>query len=124
MICRDPHHTLHAVADRLCVHADDLRLLIDEKSAGVSLEFTLDVVAALVHEYAIDPNWLLTGQYEGAKHRHALMLGEDRTRTGRQSIRDLVQLQYNRIGERRIYLSLPPTIEALRDKVASLLNPR
>ena len=124
MICRDPHHTLHAVADKLCVRADDLRLLIDEKSAGVTLEFTLDVVAAIVHEYGIDPKWLLTGQYEGTIHRHALMLGEDRTRAGRQNIRHFVQLQNDRIREKRVYLTLPPTIEALRDKVVSLLNPR
>ncbi len=124
MICRDPHHTLDAVATRLCVPASDLRALIDDNGSSSDLGFTLDVVAALVHEYGIDPRWLLTGQYDGAMHRQALLLGEDRTMAGRHHVRDFVQEQYERWREKRSYLSLPPTLEALRDKVASLLNSR
>lgn len=124
MICRDPHHTLDAAAAKLCVPADDLRVLIDGPRSSVGLEFTLDVVAALVHEYAIDPKWLLTGQYDGGMHREALMLGEDRSREGRQRVRDFVQAQYDHLREKRLYLSLPPTLEALREKVVGLLNPR
>jgi hypothetical protein len=57
-------------------------------------------------------------------HRQALLLGEDRTKPGRQHIREFVQAQYDRLREKRLYLSLPPTLEALRERVASLLNPR
>jgi hypothetical protein len=124
VICRDPHHTLDAAATQLCVAALDLRALIDDNGSSSDLAFTLDVVAALVHEYGIDPRWLLTGQYEGAMHRQALLLGEDRTKAGRQRVRGFVQEQYDRSREKRSYLSLPPTLEALRDKVASLLNSR
>ena len=124
MICRDPHHTLDATAAKLCVPAEDLRSLIGGQHWSVGLEFTLDVVAALVHECAIDPKWLLTGQYDGGMHREALMLGEDRTKGGRQRIREFVQAQYDRLRERRFYLSLPPTLEALREKVVALLTPR
>ena len=124
VICRDPHHTLDAAATKLCVPAEDLRALIDEKGSHATIDFTLDVVTALVHEYAIDPKWLLTGQYDGAMHRQALLFGEDRTRAGRQNIRHFVQAQYERSREKRLYLSLPPTLEALREKVASLLNAR
>lgn len=124
VICRDPYHTLDAAAAKLCVSAEDLRALIDDKASSVGIDFTLDVVTALVHEYAIDPRWLVSGQYDGAMHRQALLLGEDRTKAGRQTIRDFVQAQYNRTREKRLYLSLPPTLEALREKVVSLLNPR
>ena len=124
MVCRDPHHTLDAAATQLCVPAPDLRAFIDDNRSSSDLAFTLDVVAALVHEYGIDPRWLLTGQYDGGMHRQALLLGEDRTRDGRQHVRDFVQDQYARSREKRSYLSLPPTLEALRDRVAALLNSR
>jgi hypothetical protein len=101
-----------------------LRVLIDDNGSSSDLAFTLDVVAALVHEYGIDPRWLLTGQYDGGMHRQALLVGEDRTRAGRQNVRDFVQEQYERSREKRSYLSLPPTLEALRDRVAALLNSR
>jgi hypothetical protein len=124
VICRDPHHTLDAVAVKLCVPTQELRALIDDKGSSSGLDFVLDVLAALVHEYAIDPKWLLTGQYDGEMHRQALLLGEDRRRAGRQNIRDFVQAQYEKSREKRLYLSLPPTLEALREKVVSLLGPR
>lgn len=108
----------------MCVPAEDLQALIDpQRSISIGLDFTLDAVAALVHEYAIDPKWLLTGHYDGAMHRDALLLGEDRTMSGRQKVRAFVQAQYDRLRDKRFYLSLPPTLEALRDKVASLLKP-
>jgi hypothetical protein len=124
VIYRDPRHTPDAVAEQLCVPAHDLRALIDGKDLFIDMASTLDVVAALVHEYGIDPKWLLTGQYDGGMHRQALLVGEDRTRAGRQNVRHFVQEQYNRTREKRTYLSLPPTLEALRDKVVSLLVPR
>ena len=124
VVCREPRHTLDATADRLCVSVEELRTLLVDNARHADLRVVLDVAAALVHEYAIDPKWLLTGQYDGTMHRQALILGEDRSRVGREKVRELVQALYDRLRERRLYLALPPTLEALREKVASLLAPR
>ncbi|HEY2379217.1 MAG TPA: hypothetical protein VGH98_24765 [Gemmatimonadaceae bacterium] len=84
----------------------------------------LDVVAAVVQEYAVDPMWLLTGQYDGAAHRNALLLGEDRGKPGRQILRDMVQAQFDQLREKRFYLTLPPALAILRQKMVSLLRSR
>jgi len=122
VICRDLRHTPDVVATSLCVDVDELRALLGDGATEVDGVFLLDVVAALVQEYGIDPRWLLTGQYDGGVHRHALTLGEDRSKAGRQHLRDFVQAEYNQLREKRTYLSLPPTLEVLREKVASLLR--
>jgi hypothetical protein len=33
---------------------------------------TIDVIAALVRTYGLDPSWVLTGEYDPATHRTAL----------------------------------------------------
>lgn len=60
----------------------------------VDAEFVVDVVAAFVREFAVDPQWLLTGKYDGAVHRQALLLGENRTAAGTRALRDFVHRQY------------------------------
>ena len=42
-----------------------LRMSIDE----VSPHPTIDVMIAVVRHYGVDPNWLLTGEYDPALHR-------------------------------------------------------
>ena len=50
------------------------RLRVDELSLRMSVDDlapypTVDVIAAVVREYGVDPTWLLTGEYDSATHR-------------------------------------------------------
>src|SRR4051812_42372877 len=62
---------LEAAAERLGVSELALRLSTDD----VSPHPTLDVLAALVREYGVDPCWLIYGEYDGATHRAAVEQG-------------------------------------------------
>jgi hypothetical protein len=79
---RQPGRSLAALAGMLRVEYDVFRSLITEPERTVEPTFLIDVVAGLVRECAVDPQWLLTGNYDGAIHRHALLLGEDRSPVG------------------------------------------
>ena len=57
------------------------RLKVDEVSLRMSVDDlapypTIDVVAAVVREYGVDPTWLLTGEYDSSVHR---MMAEKHT---------------------------------------------
>jgi hypothetical protein len=69
----------------VCLAADSLRMP------------ALDLARFLVYEAGVDPQWLLTGEYDGAMHRQVLMLGEDRSAHGRTAVRDFVDRQYRRV---------------------------
>ena len=50
------------------------RLKVDEISLRMSVDTlapypTVDVIAAVVREYGVDPTWLLTGEYHAGTHR-------------------------------------------------------
>ena len=55
-------------AHRLNVDEIGLRMSIDELAPNP----TVDVIAALVATYGVDPSWLLTGDYDSATHRGIL----------------------------------------------------
>jgi hypothetical protein len=57
-----------AAARRLGIDEVGLRMSIDELAPNP----TVDVVAAIVLAYGVDPTWLLTGDYDTAIHRHSL----------------------------------------------------
>jgi len=57
-----------ASARRLGVDEVGLRMSIDDLAPNP----TVDVVAAIVLAYGVDPTWLLTGTYDSAVHRHSL----------------------------------------------------
>ena len=59
---------LAETARRLHVDEVSLRMSIDE----VSPYPTIDVLIAVVNEYAVDPSYLLTGRYDPDVHRRAL----------------------------------------------------
>jgi hypothetical protein len=59
------------VADRLGVEELSLRTSIDELSPHP----TVEVLAAVIRVYGIDPSWLLTGKYDANTHR-SVMEGE------------------------------------------------
>ena len=63
----------------------------------IEADFAIDVIAALVRECAVDPQWLLTGKYDGAVHRRALLMGESRNGAGEQELREFVHKQYREL---------------------------
>lgn len=67
---------LAATAQRLGVSERDLLLSIDERSPHP----TLDVVAAIVCEYGVDPSWIIYGDYDSATHHESLEKGARLTR--------------------------------------------
>lgn len=62
-----------AVARRLRVDELELRMTIDVDSPRP----TMDVLLAVIREYAVDPTWLLTGDYDSGTHRRTM--DSDRT---------------------------------------------
>jgi len=62
---------LEAVAQRLRVPEFALRLSLDDKAP----QPTLDVLAAIVREYGVDPSWLIHGVYDSSTH-NAVLDGE------------------------------------------------
>ena len=59
---------LEAIAHRLRIPEFALRMSVDD----VAPHPTLDVLAAIVREYGVDPNWLIRGEYDQATHYAAL----------------------------------------------------
>ena len=62
---------LDQTAERLGVSELALRLSVDPRSPHP----TLDVLAAVVREYAVDPCWLLYGEYDSVAHTVAMETG-------------------------------------------------
>ena len=60
--------TIEAAASRLRVGEATLRMSADEASPRPRL----DVLVALVREFALDPSWLMTGTYDPGMHRRAM----------------------------------------------------
>lgn len=75
------------------------RLGLEELSLRMSIDIdsphpTVEVLAAVVREFGVDPTWLLTGVYDAATHRSAMENG-----TGSAAaVRDLVEKR-SRISE-------------------------
>jgi hypothetical protein len=55
-------------ARRLHVDVTSLHMSIDEEAPYP----TIDVIAAVIRQYGVDPCWLLTGYYDSLTHRQAL----------------------------------------------------
>ena len=62
---------LAEAAERLGLEELSLRMSIDEESPHP----TIEVLAAVIREYGVDPTWLLTGIYDSATHRSAMESG-------------------------------------------------
>jgi transcriptional regulator with XRE-family HTH domain len=62
---------LEELAARLGVEEMSLRMSVDDLSPHP----TVEVLAAVIRVYGVDPSWLLTGQYDAATHR-SVMEGE------------------------------------------------
>lgn len=59
---------LGAMAARLGIDEVSLRMSIDPLAPYP----TLDVLAAVVAHYGVDPTWLVTGDYQSVSHRAAM----------------------------------------------------
>jgi hypothetical protein len=84
------------LARRLRVSESAVRAAIDQTSPHP----TLDLLAAIVREYGVDPSWLVFGEYDAAIHRASLEAAS------RFTARDLVDLASGKVrrGE------LPPAL--------------
>lgn len=76
--------TLTAMAEQLGVDETALRISLDE----VAPYPTIEVIAAVVAKYGVDPSWLLTGEYNSETHRAML---ESRTEEWPRAIAALLQ---------------------------------
>jgi hypothetical protein len=112
VLSRQPTDCLERAASSLDIPADALQHLIARSDQLIDTSLIIDVVAVLVHECGIDPKWLLTGEYDGALHREALLLGEDRTSHGARVVREFVKEQYRQLRQPKL-LSLPSARAAL-----------
>lgn len=106
VVSRQSLESLDAVANTLLVGPAEFRALINDRKKLIDEPFLVDVVAAFVYEFAVDPEWLLTGHYNGSTHREALLIVEDRTVTRTHVIRQFVQERYERL--RGPGTSVPP----------------
>jgi hypothetical protein len=102
---RLPRRSVAELASYLAVEPDPLHVLLDEGDKPIDVAFLIEVVAAVVREAAVDPQWLLTGRYDGNQHRQALTLGENRSAAGRQALRDFVREQFHRLRDGISYFS-------------------
>ena len=86
-------------AARLGIEELSLRMSIDEHSPHP----TVEVLAAVVREFGVDPTWLLTGAYNVSTHRHSM----DGLHSITAELRARVEQQPSRISEptsRRFYI--------------------
>jgi len=109
LVSRQTSDSLDAFATTLSISPMEFRTLINDRAREIDALFVIDLLAALVHEFAVDPRWLLTGQYNGATHREALVIGEDRTPAGVIAIRKFVREEFERLRDAAPHLSLPET---------------
>jgi hypothetical protein len=81
---------LSRTAARLGVEELSLRMSIDRLSAHP----TVEVLAAVIRVYGVDPTWLLTGRYDAGTHRAAI-----ETEDIQGAVRDLMVSREFRIAE-------------------------
>ncbi len=99
VMAQHPAARLNDLEDTLALDRGSLSLLINEQQQIIDVTFLIDVVAAIVHEFGVDPQWLLTGRYDASIHRHALSLGEDRSPQGVQALRAYIAEQYRKMRD-------------------------
>jgi hypothetical protein len=97
------HGDLGAVASRLGIDEVSLRMSIDPLAPYP----TLDVLAAIVAHYGVDPTWLITGEYNSGSHRTAVESEEKAVESMRAMLR---ALQPNTAD-----LPAEPTLRLLKD---------
>lgn len=70
LLLRTPGYSVEHVAGRLELPLEPLRKLLEPHPGHyIDTDFLVDALAAVVHEYGVDPTWLLTGEYRAATHQ-------------------------------------------------------
>jgi nicotinamide mononucleotide adenylyltransferase len=122
IFCRLRGQSLSQLSASLKVPADVVAQLIDKRERAMNPALLVDVIAGLVHEAGVDPQWLLTGEYDSAAHRDALQLGEDRTANGRRAVREFVEQQYRQIRRDAMFAWIP-RFRSIRPRAARSTTP-
>lgn len=86
VVARQPGRSLDALAKVLEVEAGAFRRLLEGPAEEIPDALVINVVSGFVREFGIGPEWLLTGNYDPATHRRAVVLGEDRSPAGRDAL--------------------------------------
>lgn len=107
IVARQSGYPLDVVAELLGVSAQEFRQLVLQREQAIDTAFLIDVIAAFVREFAVDPQWLLTGRYDPAMHRQGLLLGENRTPSGAQQLREFIRVHYQRLRLSSRFFSAP-----------------
>jgi len=113
VVARQSGQNLLVAADSLKLPALDLARLLDSREVA-DKELLIDAITAHAYEAAVDPQWLLTGDYDGAVHRQVLLLGEDRTAQGRAAVRDFIDQQFRRLHRDAMFAWWPRRKSARR----------
>jgi hypothetical protein len=108
VVSRQSAGALEAFAATLGVAPAGFRAFIGEQEPVIDILFLIDVVAAFVREFAVDPRWLLIGQYDATTHREALLLGEDRSTAGARRLREFVHRLYEQLRSGVDFSSVAP----------------
>ena len=103
-VARQPARSVAELAEVLALDGDQLRRLIEDPPHRIDVTFLIDTVTAVVHSFAVDPQWLLTGRYDTSVHRQALLLAEDRSFKGLHILRDFIGEQYRRLRDSTLAL--------------------
>ena len=112
VLARQPGVCPGKLAADLELSEEKLQCFLSGRERLIDTTFLIDLVAALVRECGVDPKWVLTGQYDGALHRQALLLGEDRTPKGAHAVRELVQAEYRQVRRPGFLTSMPARVSA------------
>lgn len=98
-----PHDSkLNRAAQELGVSASQIEALLNDRPALIDVGLLIDLVVVVVRDQAVDPRWLLTGEYDVATHQAALAVAEETSsRSAVESeIRSIVRHQWRLQQER------------------------
>ena len=98
LIAHEPA-SLDVLAAILHARPESFQKLVSDAESTIDAQSLIDVVAALVREFSVDPQWLLSGHYDEAIHHQALGLAKDRSENGARAIHQLVSELYRRLRE-------------------------
>ena len=96
-VVRQPGYDIDIVARSLHVPQSDFRRLVEESDRVIDTAFLIDVVSALVRVFALDPKWLLTGEFDAGAHRRVMELAEANPQVAERAVREWVREQYRRL---------------------------
>jgi hypothetical protein len=108
LVDHEQGHTLDVLAATLHAEPAAFERLVQDREGTIDSAVLIDVVVAFVREFAVDPQWLLTGRYDASIHRQALALREDRSEDGARSIQRFVREQFHKLVQNAGYFALSP----------------